>query len=221
MKLTNPQRIFLFLLPVLLILSTALVFVISAKWLGKEFGYVLGFIFYWVVWCLFVPSQILKKERMSDLFRETSELFRKQNWLPAALLIMIIVITVIMYPPAGLLAAPMKLIIIALPIAVINGVCEEILWRGLYVKAFPGNMVLGIVYPSIGFALWHISPQLLVPAGTGVWSFVLSTFFLGISYSWISYRTGSIKWNAISHSIGGILDLGGAIAPSILVLLFQ
>jgi membrane protease YdiL (CAAX protease family) len=221
MKPTNPQRIFLFFLPVLLIPSTALIFVFSAKWLGKEFGYVLGFIFYWVVWCLFVPLQILKKEGIGDLFKERSQLFQKQNWLPAALLITIIVITVIMYPPAGLLAAPMKLIVIAIPIAIINGVCEEILWRGVYVKAFPANMVLGVVYPSIGFALWHISSQLLIPAETGFWPFVLSTFFLGISYGLISYRTGSIKWNAISHSIGGILDLSGAIAPSILVLFSQ
>jgi membrane protease YdiL (CAAX protease family) len=82
-------------------------------------------------------------------------------------------------------------------------------------------ITLGVIYPSIGFALWHISPQLVVPAETGEWAFVASTFFLGISYGWISYRTGSIKWNAISHSIGGILDLGGAIAPSILVLVTQ
>jgi membrane protease YdiL (CAAX protease family) len=198
-----------------------LIFVFTAKWLGKEIGYVLGFIFYWAVWCLLVPLRILKREGIGRLFKEERPLFRKQNWLPAALLIMIVVITVIMYPPTRLVAVPMKLLLIALPIAVINGVCEELLWRGLYVKALRGNMILGVVYPLVGFALWHISPQLLIPAGTGVWPFVLSTFFLGISYGWISYRTGSIKWNAISHSIGGILDLGGAIAPSVLMLLSQ
>jgi membrane protease YdiL (CAAX protease family) len=137
------------------------------------------------------------------------------------LLVLILVMTVIMYPPTGLLAAPIKILLTAVPVAVVNGVCEELLWRGLYVKVFPGNAALGVIYPSIGFALWHISPQLVVPAETGEWAFVASTFFLGISYGWISYRTGSIKWNAISHSIGGILDLGGAIAPSILVLVTQ
>ena len=220
MKLTNRQRIFLYLLPILLLPSTALVFAFSAKWLGKEFGYVFGFVFYWAVWCLLVPLLILKRAGVSDLFKEESKLFQKKNWLSAALLIMIVVITVIMYPPTGLLSS-VKLFLIAIPVAIINGVCEEMLWRGLYVKAFRGNILLGVVYPSVGFALWHISPQLLVPAGTGIWPFVMSTFFLGISYAWISYRTGSIKWNAISHSIGGILDLGGAIAPSALVLLFS
>jgi membrane protease YdiL (CAAX protease family) len=163
----------------------------------------------------------LKREGIGALFKEGNPLFQKSNWLPAVLLVMIVTITVIMYPPLGLLAAPAKLLIIAIPVAIINGICEELLWRGLFVKAFQGNLILGVVFPSIGFALWHISPQLVISADTGIWPFVLSTFFLGISYAWISYRTSSIKWNAISHSIGGILDLGGAIAPSVIVLLFQ
>ena len=111
--------------------------------------------------------------------------------------------------------------IIAIPVAIINGVCEELLWRGLYIKVFPNNALLGVIFPAIGFAFWHISPQLIFPAEQGVWPFVTSTLFLGLSYGWIAYKTKSIKWNAISHSLGGILDLGGAIAPSIFVLFFQ
>lgn len=221
MNIPSSQKTALLILPILLIPSTALVFVFSAKWWGKDFGYLLGFLFYWAFWCLLVPATLLKKEGMASLFAEENPLFRKSNWLPAALLILIVVITIIMYPPTRLLASSMELLIIAIPIAIINGICEEILWRGLYVKVFRANWVLGVIYPSIGFALWHISPQLIVPAETGIWPFVLSTFFLGIGYGWISYRTGSIKWNAISHGLGGILDLGGAIAPAIVVLIFR
>ena len=221
MNLKNSQKTFLLILPFLLVLSTALVFTFAAKRLGKELGYLLGFLFYWGVWCFFVPLLILKREGISTLFKEESLLFQKSNWLPAGFLVIILVATVAMYPPTRLVSAPIELLILAVPIAIINGICEELLWRGLYVKAFSGNVVLGVIYPSIGFAFWHISPQLVIPAETGIWPFVLSTFFLGISYGWISFKTGSIKWNAISHSLGGILDLGGAIAPSIMVLLFQ
>jgi membrane protease YdiL (CAAX protease family) len=169
----------------------------------------------------FVSFTSLKREGIVSLFREKNPLFRKSNWLPAVLLVLIVTITVIMYPPSGLLSEPVKLLIIAIPVAIINGVCEELLWRSLYVKTFSDNTALGIIYPSIGFALWHISPQLVFPAESGIWPFVCSTFFLGISYGWISYRTSSIKWVALSHSIGGILDLGGAIAPSIVALFFR
>ena len=209
------------LLPFLLIPSTAIVFISLSQWLNAEVGYVLGFLFYWVIWCCLVPLWILRREGIRSLFREETPLFRKSNWLPAVLLVLIVVITVIMYPPTALLAAPARLLIVAIPVAIVNGICEELLWRGLYVRAFPRNPVLGVVYPSLGFALWHISPQLVFPAESGVWPFVVSTFFLGISYGWISYRTRSIKWNAISHSIGGILDVGGAIAPSIVAFFFQ
>lgn len=222
MELTNQKKAFLLVLPILLIVSTALVFVSLSKWVNREFGYVMGFIFYWLAWCFLVPFIMLKRDGIiSILFNEENPLFRKPNWLPASLLIFIIAITGIMYPPFDLAAAPARLIIIAIPIAIVNGVCEELLWRGLYVRAFPNNPVLGFVYPSVGFALWHISPQLVLPAGNGIWVFVLSTFFLGISYGWIAYRTKSIKWVAVSHSLGGILDLGGFIAPSIMILLFQ
>lgn len=220
MKMTKTQKTFLLALPFLLVPSTGLVFIYAARWLGKEAGYLSGFVFYWVVWCTLVPLWILRREGVLSLFKEEKRLFQKSNWLPAILLVVIIVVTVAMYPPTRLSAAPTALLLLAIPIAIINGVCEELLWRGLYVKAFPGNAVAGVIFPSIGFALWHVSPQLVIPAESGIFPFVLSTFFLGISYAWISYRTGSIQWNALSHSLGGILDLGGAIAPSIMVLLF-
>ncbi len=221
MKKVSRQNTFLLILPFILIPSTALVFVSLSQWLNAELGYVLGFLFYWVIWCFLVPLKILKKEGIASLFREEIPLFRKSNWLVAVLLLVIIIITFIMYPPTRLLSAPVNLMMIAIPIAIINGVCEELLWRGLYIKSFPGNRILGMIYPSLGFALWHISPQLVFPAESGLWPFVASTFFLGFSYSWIAQRTGSIKWVAISHSIGGILDLGGLIAVSILALLIH
>ena len=221
MKLTSSLKIFLFILPILLILSTAFVFVSLSKWLNAELGYVFGFLFYWLIWCFLVPLLILKKDGLLSLFKEEIPLFSKRNWLPAGLLVLIVVITIVMYPPTKLATAPAKLLIIAIPIAIINGICEELLWRGLYVKVFPNNAIAGFIFPAIGFAFWHLSPQLVVPAGIGIWPFVLSTFFLGISYGWIAYRTRSIKWIAISHTLGGILDLGGAIAPSIFALLVQ
>jgi membrane protease YdiL (CAAX protease family) len=136
-------------------------------------------------------------------------------------LVLIVTITVIMYPPTQLLDRPPGLLMIAVPVAIVNGVCEEVLWRGLFVRVFPLNLTLSVIYPSVGFALWHLSPQILVPDEGGVWPFVASTFFLGISYGWISYRTRSVRWPAIAHSLGGILSAGGAIAPSILALLSQ
>jgi hypothetical protein len=46
-------------LPWLLLFSTALVFICLARWLGRDGGYVLGFVFYWAVWCYAVPCIML------------------------------------------------------------------------------------------------------------------------------------------------------------------
>jgi membrane protease YdiL (CAAX protease family) len=219
MKQHSSKQLFLLILPFLLSPSTILVFVPISRRLNPELGYVLGFLFYWIVWCILVPLFILKIEGIVSLFREESPLFQKSNWMPAVLLVIVIVITIIMYPPIRLLTTPVNLLVVMIPVAMVNGICEELLWRGMYVKYFPNNMFLGIVFPALGFACWHVSPQLVFPAKSGILPFVVSTFFLGISYGWISYRTKSIKWNSISHCIGGILALTHSIAPSILVLL--
>jgi hypothetical protein len=42
---------------------------------------------------------------------------------------------------------------------------------------------------------------------------VLSTFFLGLAYGFIAYRTGSARWTAISHSLNSILALSGSSHP--------
>ena len=95
-------------------------------------------------------SHRLKREGIAALFRDKTPMFRKGNWLPSALLILIVTITLILYPPAGLVAAPLQLLFLAIPVAIVNGVCEELLWRGLYVMVFPQNPVLCVVYPSLG-----------------------------------------------------------------------
>jgi membrane protease YdiL (CAAX protease family) len=111
--------------------------------------------------------------------------------------------------------APLTLILIAIPTATINGICEEILWRGLYIKTFPENFWLAILFPAIGFALWHLVPLQVFSEGNKI-GFVLSTFFLGLAYGFIAYKTGSAKWTVISHSLNGILALSGMLAPGIL-----
>ncbi len=204
MNQTVPNKYFLLLLPFLLLLSTALIFISFSQLLGKELGYVLGFTFYWGIWCIIVPLLLLGKDGFFSLFREEIPLFRKENWLPVSLLAATSVGALFMYFIPNIATTPTVVIIIGIPVAIINGTCEEILWRGLYVTRFPNKVMLGLIYPSIGFAIWHISPQLVFPSEGGIITvmiFIISTFFLGFCYGWVSYKTRSIKWNALSHVI--------------------
>ena len=219
-ELDVPRRLFLIGLPVLLLASTALAFTVLAWWLGRDLGYVLGFAFYDLVWCILVPLILLGKKGFLSLFSERTPLFSKANWLPAALLVITTVVAVAMYwdTIANIASTPVALILVGIPVTVINSTCEEILWRGVYARAFPNRPFLGLIYPSIGFALWHISPQLVMPAEGSVFPFVISTFFLGLVYGWAAYRTGSARWTALSHSLNGILTLGVPLSTAILAL---
>lgn len=221
MKTTPFARYFLFALPVLLLGSTAFAFVSLSSLLGREWGYVGGFLFYIGFWCLLIPYLILGKGNFLSVFKEESPLFAKQNWLPVLLLLLTTAGAFGMFLSHDLAQTPLALAAISIPTAIIAGTGEEILWRGLYVKVFPKQILAGFIYPSIGFAVWHLSPQLLYPAqmSGGMFAFAGLTFFLGLCYGWVAYRTGSCKWTAISHSLNGILDLGGALAPAILVLI--
>lgn len=203
-------------LPLLLLLVMTGVFAVAARSLGAEAGYLFGFGFYWLFWCLLVPRWLLGRAEFVAILRDRAPLFSRSNRLAATLWVAITLIAVLMY--AGeFVQAPLTLILLAVPLATVNGVCEEILWRGLYVRLFPGNPWLAILYPSLGFALWHFAPQAIFPA-ENVIAFVVSTFFLALPYAYIAYRTDSAKWTAISHSLSGSLALGGYLVPSLLKL---
>jgi membrane protease YdiL (CAAX protease family) len=216
MQLLMLKQYALLALPFVLIPIAAFAFKGSSEKLGKETGYLLGFLFYWTVWCVFVPLILLGKDEFLSIFVDKTPLLSGPNWLAAFIWILITLVTFIMYGK-NFIQAPITLILIAFPLATINGICEELLWRGLYVRAFPGNFWLGIIFPAIGFALWHLAPRQIFSDG-GKFGFILSTFFLGLAFGFIAYKTGSAKWTAISHSLNGILALSGMLAPSILTL---
>jgi hypothetical protein len=203
--------------PFILLPSTALIFISSSASLGKEAGYLAGFLFYWIFWCLLVPLLCLGRDRFRKLLVDTTSLFSKSNWLVAVVFFLIMFVTLAMYAE-DFVQAPILLILVAIPAATLNGIFEELLWRGLYVKVFPENIWLAILYPAIGFALWHLAPM-QVFSDENKFTFVISAFFLGLAYGWIAFKTGSARWTAISHSFSGIIALSGMIAPSILALL--
>jgi len=205
-------------LPFVLLPTTMVVFLGLAPLLGKETGYLFGFLFYWLFWCLFVPRLLLDKASFSGVLAGRRPLFARANW-PAVLSFAIVSAAAAIMYLGKFVHAPWILMLLAAPCATVDGECEEILWRGLYIRSFPGKPLLAIVYPSLGYAAWHFVPQMIFPATAGTLRFVVSTFFLGLAYGFMAYRTGSAKWTAISHSLNGTLALSGNIAKSLLSII--
>jgi 2-dehydropantoate 2-reductase len=54
-----------------------------------------------------------------------------------------------------------------LPVALIDGTLEEHLWRGALVRKFPTSLVLGCLWPGIGFGFWLLAPMAADPGAYG------------------------------------------------------
>jgi len=110
----------------------------------------------------------------------------------------------------GLPRANMRIISVSVLLGAVIGVTEEVFWRGVYLRMFPGNAWLSLVYPSAMFALWHLAPLSVRPNRLpgGSLAFVAYALLLGGSYALSATQTGSIGWTTVSHIIHDSLGLG-------------
>jgi membrane protease YdiL (CAAX protease family) len=56
------------------------------------------------------------------------------------------------------------ILIASIALGMVIGVTEELLWRGVYVTAFPNRLWLNTIYPSIAFGVWHLCPLSVLPS---------------------------------------------------------
>jgi uncharacterized protein len=88
------------------------------------------------------------------------------------------------------------------PIALVDGTLEEVLWRGTFVRTFPSSLVLGYLWPAIGFGCWHLAPLAADVGAYGardVAAFIGGGVLFGLCWGWVAYRTGSIRQTVVSH----------------------
>lgn len=208
---TRPKRAALLALPPLLLASTTVAYRSSARCLGAKRGYGAGFLFYWSVWGLCVPLWALGPQKLRAAFGESRSPLGRRPWLGATCLVLPPLLGFSYAFPRQLPRATARSVALSAGIAVVNATTEEILWRGLYTTAFPTNVALGYVYPTIGFALWHLAPQTVVPSSYpgGALAFVGSAGLWGLLYGWVAWQTRSIRWTTVSHVLLDFSGLGG------------
>ncbi len=204
------QRIMLFT-PIVLILTMYAAFRGLVAILGFPLGYFVAFLIYWIGWCIVLPMFVLNGPYgVLDLFRETKPRFGKPAWKTLALLLWPLPFPILFRFLPKLADANLSIILVSIIIGVVTGITEEILWRGVYVKIFPNHIWLNYIYPSIGFAVWHICPQSVLPNPSfgGVTSFIFFALLLGLSWGYYARKTGSIRWCTILHCIHDSFGLG-------------
>ena len=127
------------LLPLPLILSTALVFRWFSISYGKSWATIIGFLFYEIVWCICIPLIILGRKGYVELFIPKKQLFIKQNWWVVILGLLTIIGSLILFVN-GLKIYSLLVFLIGIPFTIFNGICEEVFWRGMFTKEFGNNI---------------------------------------------------------------------------------
>ncbi|MFC7229340.1 CPBP family intramembrane metalloprotease [Salinirubellus salinus] len=197
--------------PVALVATTLVTF----QWLDARFGsvgYLGGFVFYWVGWCLAVPTALLGPAGVRDLFRAGRPPLGSRPQLTAVALVWLLPFPFLFYFLPNVAGASAAALVASLVVGVVIGVTEELLWRGTFVRVFPDSRWLGYVHPTVWFALWHVAPQSVRPSPVpgGVAAFVLYALLLGASYGYHARQTGSIRWCTVAHVVHDTLGLPGA-----------
>jgi membrane protease YdiL (CAAX protease family) len=174
------------------------VFGLLARWLGRKRAWYAGFLVYWPIWCILFPLRIVGPQKLRALLK-----FQR---LQAADWFMLIV-----FPTLAFLgrytqdkprrSAREKAVLVFM--TCMNGLGEEVLWRGVYVALFPDSRMWGVVWPTVWFTLWHYAPGSVSPL-TDVRVLMTGAGALGVCLSWLSLKTQSIRTAALSHILGGL-----------------
>lgn len=198
----------------------AAMFVLVPKLTGINgpYGYLLSLAFYWLAFCLPVIALHVWKQRDHRLF---SERLAWRDWfVPGLLLLQVGVIgAVALVPHTAILTSHGALL--ATLVALINAPLEETAWRGGFMTEFRDKPRLGFWLGWMLFTTWHI-PLVLshnLDFDGGWLALVGGAAVLGLLWSWIAWRTGSVFWTSIAHVLTNILtfwvlfNANGFVAP--------
>jgi hypothetical protein len=181
--------------PIVVPASMAGVFAVLRRRLGPRRGYNTGFALYWAGWCLGLPLWVLGPRRLLQLLREG----RRPSAADLALLAL---------PVAGAVATELlpnrrdidrKVAAVMLGTAAVNAAGEELLWRGIYLEVFPDDVWRGAVWPWIGFTVWHLAPQVILPSRHGRLPFLAGAGLVGAAAGGVAWRTRGLRATLVSH----------------------
>ena len=191
-----------------LLLIAALTFAVPrlTETLGGPTGYLLSLCIYWLGFC--VPVILLHVRGRRDPLLFSEKLAWRNWWVPCLLLVQVGVVGVLVFVPNTAMLTTHAAMLAGL-IAVINGPLEEAGWRGGFMTRFADKPRLGFWLNWVLFTAWHAPLALshgIVFEGGWV-ALIGGAAALGLFWSWLAWRTGSIFWVSIAHILTNALTL--------------
>lgn len=183
-----------------LVLIAALTFIVPelTGTLGGPRGFLLSLAVYWIGFCLPVIVFHVRGRRGQLLFSE--KLVWRDWWIPGLLLLQVGAVAVAAFVPNTAMLTTHAAMLAGL-VALINGPLEEVAWRGAFLTRFAEKPRLGFGLNLALFTAWH-APLALSHGISfdGGWpALVGGAAALGLIWSWIAWRTGSVFWTSLAH----------------------
>lgn len=187
-------------------IATAMLSIVPAltQGLGSQLGYLASLLIYWLGFCLPVIVIHVWKPCGPQLFSE--KLAWRDWWVPGLLVLQIGLIGLVAVMP-NTSALTTHGAMLAAAIGLINGSLEEIAWRGGFMTRFAGRPRLGFWLGWVLFTAWHVPLALSqgIVFDGGWFGLVGGAAALGLLWSWIAWRTGSVFWVTIAHVLTNMM----------------
>ncbi len=125
------------------------------------------------------------------------------TWLPPALLLTMFL------PSVASLPGPVLMAVFA--VALVNGIVEELFWRGTFIATFPDRLFLAWVYPTMLFAGWHVALSLLpgIEYEGGPVALIGGALMMGFVWGLVVLRTRDIRSVTAAHVLTNVFAFGG------------
>jgi membrane protease YdiL (CAAX protease family) len=193
-------------LPVLVPGSMTMVFGLLRARMAPQRAYNVGFGVYWAGWCFALPLLVLGPERTWRLLVGGRRATASERVLMAVPVIG--GVTTAFWPNRRRVDLPVASVMIGT--AVVNAVGEELLWRGLPLAVHGDEPWQGCAWPLVGFAGWHLAPQLILVSERGRWRFVAGAAAVGLGSAVTAWRARGLRSTLLPHVLTDACGVGAA-----------
>jgi len=183
-------------LPVLVPGSMTVTFALLRARMAPQRAYNVGFAVYWAG-CLALPLLVLGPGRTWRLLAGGRRATASEGVLMAVPALG--GFTTAFWPNRRRVDLPVASVMIGT--AVVNAVGEELLWRGLPLAVHGDEPLPGCAWPLVGFAGWHLAPQLILVSERGRWQFVAGAAAVGLGSAVTAWRARGLRSTLLPHML--------------------